>query len=320
MAYGFSGYIGLKRESNWGSGSAATSFVEAFNEDLHVEIERFPYKNIIGTMAEGDEIAGVRRVSGSLAFAVHPQNIGPFLMSAFNTSSITAVASGTLWTHTFGSPTNSNSEFSSTAPSVPYTLEVFRDVTSATLYTGCLVSALSINFAPNQDVRATVSLVGRGTLATPKQTPTFPSSSAKPFTFDTVSLSVGGSANTKIENLNISIENQYEGIPALNMSTDISKVRRTGPQMVNITGTMDFNSMAEYDEFIAQTETNMKVSVTKAASFQMTIDIPRMVYTAYPLGMPGKERLTVDFTAKGYYHATSATAITVAVTTINSYY
>lgn len=320
MAYGFSGYIGIAREAAWGSAVNATTFVEALNENVNVSLDRFPYKNIIGSMAEPDDQAGVRRVGGQMAFAANPGNIGFFLMSLFNNDIVTIPASGTLWTHTFKSPTNSNSEFSTTSPSVPYTVEVFRDVTTATQYAGCLVSALAFNFAPNQDVRVSATLIGRSTRYAAAQTPTFPGSPAKPFVFDTVSLSLAGVANTKVEALNISIENQYQGIPALDMSTNISKIRRTGPQMVNVTGTVDFSSHAEYDEFLSQSETNMKVSVTRASSFQLAFDVPRLVYTAFPLGIPGKERLMVSFTAKGFYHASSATGIAVALTTVQSYF
>jgi hypothetical protein len=183
-----------------------------------------------------------------------------------------------------------------------------------------MVSALTLNYAPNQEVRATAQIVGRSTRYAAAQSPTYPGSPGKPFTFDTASVQLGGSATTAIEALNISIENQYDGIPALDLSVYISKVRRTGPQLVNVTGTMDFTTHAEYDNFLSQSDTNLKVSVTKANSFKMTIDIPRLLYTAYPLGIPGRERLTVDFTAKGYYHAASATAIEVGLTTISSYY
>ena len=320
MAYGFSGYIGLGKEATWGSAQNASTFVEALNENIHVELDRFPYKNIIGTMAEADDIGGVQRVSGQMSFAAHPGNIGFFLFSTFGQATMTVVLSGFLFNHVYKSPTNSNSEFSTTAPSVPYTLEIFRDVTTATQYAGCLVSALTLNFAPNQDVRATASFIGRSTRYAAAQTPTFPGSSAKPFTFDTASVQLGGSATTKIEALTISIENQYEGIPALDMSTVISKIRRTGPQLVNVTGTLDFTTHAEYDDFLQQSETNLKVSVTKASSFAMTIEIPRLVYTAFPLGIPGKERIMVDFTAKGYYLASSATAIHVSLTTTRSFH
>lgn len=320
MGYGFSGYIGVKRESTWGSAQAADVFVEALSENISESIERFDFKNIVATMAEPDDQAGIHRVGGDVSFAGNPEALGPFLQSAFNISSITEVASGFLYQHVFHQPTTSNSAFSDNSPSVPYTFEIFRDVGTAVHYAGCLVSALTMNFAPNQDVRCSASVVGRSSAAAAKQTPTFPGSPNKPFTFDTASVQLAGSATTRIENLTISIQNQYEAIPALDMSLYASKMRRTGSQMINVSGTMDFSDHAEYDDFINQTERQMIVSVTKASSFAMVVDIPRLVYTAFPLGMPGKERLMVDFEGKGFYHSGSGTGIEVKLITQNSYF
>jgi len=322
MGYGFAGFIGIARETNWGSGISVASggYIEALNENLALSIDRFDYKNIIGTLAAPDDMAGVNRVAGDIAFAAHPVTLGYFLLSAFNQDTVTTVASGFLWTHSFKQPTDSGSAFSTTAPSVPYSIEVFRDVGTSVQYAGCLISALALNFAPNQAVQATASLIGRSQSIIAKTTPTFPNSPSKPFASDTVSLQLGGSATIKIEALNISIENQYEGIPALNNSTYIAMIRRTGHQMVNVTGTLDFTNHSEFDFFINQTETTLKVSATVAQSYQLTIDIPRFVYTAFPLGIRGKERVMVDFTGKGFYHSGSGTGIEIKLTTTRSFY
>ena len=320
MSYGFAGYIGLGREATWGSAQAANVFIEALNENVSVTIDRFDFKNIIATLAEPDDQAGVHRIGGSLAFAAHPEVIGPFLQSTFNLSTITEVLSGSLYTHDYTQPTDSGSAFSDESPSVPYTFEIFRDVSTCVAYAGGLVSALSFNFAPNQDVRCNATIVGRSAAPAAKQTPTFPGSPAKPFTFDTVSLQLGAGATTDIENLTVSIENQYEGIPVLNNSQYVGKVRRTGHQMVNISGTIDFVNMNEYDNFIAQTEQQMVVHATKANSFALTLDVPRMVFTGFPLGIPGKDRITVDFDAKGFYHSGSGTGIGITLTTQSSYF
>lgn len=317
MSQGFMGYIGLAKESNWGSGQAATDFVEALNENIQTTIDRFPYKNIIGTLAEPDDQAGVRRRGGSITFAAHPVSVGHFLKATLETKSLTVVASGSLWTNTF---LTTKSDFAVDCPVTPYTMTVFRDVTTAVRYTGCVATALSFNMSPNQDVRCSVNLVGRGESYTTKVTPTFPGSSSKPFTFDTVSLQLGGSATTKIEALNISIENAFEGIPILNNSTDIGRIRRSGHQVINVSGTLDFSDMTEYNQFINQTEQQFIASVSRPSSFSMVFDIPRMVFTAMPLSIPGRERITVDFTAKGFYHTGSATAIQIDLTTISSLY
>lgn len=319
MGYGFAGYFGLNRESTWGSGAAATDFIEILNENISLSKDRFDYKNVINTMAEPDDVAGMNRISGDVAFAANPRNLGYMLMSLFNQSTVTSLNTS-FWKHIYTQPTDSGSAFSTTAPSVPYTLEIFRDVGTATQYTGGLVTGLSFNFAQNQDVRCTASFLCRGSSEVAKQTATFPNSPTKPFKFDQVSLQLGGAANTDIETLTVKIDNQYEGIGSLNLSEDIAKVRRTGFQTITIDGTVDFSDVVEYKNFIDQTEQQMIVSALIPSSFQLILNVPKMVYTAYPVGISGRGRNLVSFTAKGFYHAGSGTGIAATLTTINSYF
>jgi len=314
---GFQGYIGISKESNWGSGQAATDFLEALNESIQTNIDRFSYKNIIGTLAEPDDQAGVYRRGGNMTLAAHPVSVGHLLKGALETKSVSIVASGSLYKNTF---LTTKSDFAADCPVTPYSVTVFRDVTTAVRYTGCVVTALTFNMVPNQDVRASVTFLGRGEEYTTKVTPTFPGSSSKPFTFDTVSLSLGGSATTKVEALTIAIQNAFEGIPILNNSVDIGRIRRSGHQMVNINGTLDFSDMIEYQQFLSQTEQRFTVSATKASSFSLIFDIPRMVFTSMPLSIPGRERITVDFNAKAFYHSGSGTAIQIDLTTTKSDY
>lgn len=318
MGYGFAGHIGIAKESSWGSGVAATDYVEALSEDLSLSMERFSHKSIIGTLAEPDDTAGLRRVEGTLAFTAHPVSIGYFLKGALQTKSVSTVGSS-LWLNEFFT-TATGGDFSVDVPLQPYTFEIFRDVTSSHRYTGCVVNALSMTFEPNNAVMCEATIIGRGTSVIAKTTPVFPGSSSKPFTFDTVSLGIAGAGTVLVETLTVEINNNLEGIGALNQSTDVAKVRRSDHQMVNLSGTMDFTTVAEYLNFVNQTEQRFTISVTKANSFQMVIDLPRVVYTAFPLGIPGKERVTVEFEGKAYYHTGSGTAIKVSLTTTQSLY
>lgn len=319
MAYGFAGHIGISKETTWGSGTTATDYIEALSESMTLTFDRFVTKNIIGTLAEPDDVAGVQRIEGELEIHGHPVSIGYLLKGALQTKSVTVVASGFLWTNTFLS-TKQGDDFSNETPLQPYSLEIFRDVTSSVRYTGVVVNELEIGFAPNQDVRFRAGLLARGQEIIAATTPTFPNSPAKPFTFDTVSISIAGTGTTLIEALSVTIQNNLEGIPKLNQSTAIAAIRRTDHQMIAISGTLDFTSLDEYLNFVNQTEQRFTISCTKADSFQMVIDIPRVVYTAFPLGIPGKERLTVDFEGKGYYHSGSGTAIQIDLTTTKSDY
>lgn len=317
MGYGFLGHIGLAKETNWGSGTAATDYVEALSEDLTLSIERFTHKNIFSSSGEPDDTPGLRRIAGTIVIPAHPVSLGHFLKGVLHSKDVSST--GGMFRNDFVT-TSGGSDFSAEVPLQPFSFEIFRDVTSSVQYTGCVIDQLTISIRNGAAVTATANIIGRGSRTIAKTAPTFPSSPSKPFAFDTVSLSLGGAGTALIESMDVSIANNLEAMGALNLSTDVAKVRRNDFQMVNVTGTLDFNSMTEYQKFVDQTEQRMTVSMTKAASFAMVIDVPRLVYTAFPLGIPGKERIVVDFTGKGFVHPGSGNAIKVSLTTTKSDY
>lgn len=319
MGYGFAGYFGFKRESTWGTGAAATSFIEILNEDIKTEIERFDYKNVINTLAPPDDMTGVNRHGGSVACAAHPANCGMFFESLMNGGTRTVVDSGTLWKHVYKQPTVPASRFSNVSPTIPYTFEIFRDVGSANRYSGCVVDALNLNWGINQDLRINADIIAKSTSIVVEQSATYPSTPEKPFKFTQTSISIGGTATADIENLDIKISNQFEGIPVLNGSSDIGKIRRSGFQRIEINGTLDFDSLAEYNRFIAQSETNLSIA-TVQSSYSLIVTIPRFVYSAFPIGISGRDRNTVSFNALGFFHVGSNTGIELSLTTPASYF
>lgn len=317
-AQGHMGFMGLAKEATWGTAVAATDYAELMSENLTGTFDRFEYKNVIANFAEPDDAAGVHRIAGSTVLAAQPVALGHFLKAAMNTVSGSVVLSGFLWTVKFIS---TKSEFvAGQVPTQPYTLEVHRDVTSSHQYKGCLLDKLELALAPNQDLRVNASWIGQDEGLIAKTTPTFPASSAAPFTFDTASVSLAGAGTARIEALNISVDNQLEGHPALNNSATIIRVTRRGPQMVRVSGTLDFTDVTEQLDFLNQTERALKLSLTKSQSFQFTVDIPKFVYTAYPLGIPGRGRLTVGFQGRARYSTTSALAVDFSLTTTKSNY
>ena len=317
MAYGIRGHLGIAKETSWGTPVAATDYIKLLNEGLATGFDRYDITNIHGSVAEPDDMQGVTRVEGDIEFAGHPVSVGYMLKSAFVQSSVQSIGAN-LWKTTFATPSADFADGS--CAGTPYTLEIYRDVTSSMRYYGCAVNRLVMGFAPNQDVRFTAGFIAKGGSLIAKTTPTYPSSPAKPFSFESVSLSIAGAGTTRIEALTVTIENQLEGIPALNLTQDIAKILRRGPQMITVGGTMDFPDVTQYLDFVNQTEVALAVSAFRANSFQLTVEIPRMVYTAFPVSLRGRERITVDFTGKGYYHTGSGNAIKVALTTVKSDY
>lgn len=317
FAQGTRGFIGMAKETTWGSGVAATDYMEAMSENLSTSIERFPTRNIFGGYYEPDDSPGMSRSAGGIVTFGHPVSVGHMLKAIFNNCSQSVVLSGSLFRNNFIS---TKSEFAYGVPRQPYTLEINRDVTSSHRYVGAVANRMTLTLAPNQDLRASVEWIAKGRSLIAATTPTFPGSSIEPFTFDTASVQIGGAATSRVEALTVTIDNQLEGVPALNNSNEIARIHATGPQMLRISGTMDFADVTEEQDFINQTERTLKVSVTKAASFQMTLDVPRFQYTAYPMGTPGRGRTTVAFEGQARYSQTSGCAALIQLTTIKSNY
>ncbi len=314
MTYGFAGYIGIAREATYGSPIAPTDFIEAMSEDFSMVVERFETRNIINGFYEPDDKDGVQRHEGTLVFAGFPHAIGWLMYGAFGQTSVTAVGSG--FTTIFNVL---QSDVSSTNPLPALAFDIFRDVTTAQRYGGGQVTGLSFSIAPNQDLRVSASILAKNITQVATVAVTYPTSPVDPFTFDQASLSIGGVANALVETFNIEISNNLEGIPALDNTATISRVRRSGPPTVRVSGTVDFLNIDEFEKFRVQTEQAFFLNFFMAESFSLLFHMPRVVYTSFPLGMPGRERLSVSFEGKARYDTTSGYALSANMTSINSY-
>ena len=317
MAYGTLGHLGLAKEVTWGTAVAATDYFEAMSEGLTSVQDRFDTRNIVAGLHDPDDEAGIKRLQGDIVFAAHPVPLGHFLNGVFGNNSGSVVLSGLLWTNKFNVRTD---DINSLHPLPAYTLEVFRDLGSAQQFDGAQIGALTMAIQPNQDLRCTASIIAKATRNIAKTTPTFPGSPTGFFQFDTCSVAINGVGVSIVEALSVSIDNQIEGIPALNASTFIARIKRTGPPLVRVTGTIAVEDITDYQKMLDQTEFPFVVHLTKANSFALTIDIPRLIYTGFPLGMAGRERQTVAFNASGRFHTGSNQAIEVTLTTTKSDY
>lgn len=323
MGIGAQGFIGLGREVGWGSKVAITDYVEALSENIGMSINFFTVKNIIGTITEADQVAGMRDTKGALTIPGHPDQMAAFLKGAFQTCSTTVILSGYLHQLEFFSTTKA-SEFSSLCPLQSYTLEINRNVSdtasASQLIAGAAISKITFSMNQGQALQVAMDIIGRTTANGSASTaaPTYPNSPLFPFTWNQVSLSVAGAANVAIESFNVTIDSKLQGFGAFDNTNYYAKLRRTQSQTVDITGVMDFADLTEYNKFVMQSEQAISINMFAASSFQLLLELPRVVYTAFPLGMPNAGRLTVNFTGKGRYHQGSGTAYRVMLTTTKS--
>jgi hypothetical protein len=317
MAQGAAGAIGLARETTWGTPVAVASgnFVYGLSENVTLQIDRFDIKNIVGVRSEPDDVAGMRRIEGEMVLPGYPHALGHIFKGLTNSGSLTVVLSGFLHQYDYLSPT---ADASTLSPFPSYTMEIFRDVTSSNRYAGAVWTRGVFNIQPNQELRATVGVLAKTTSIIAKSAATYPGSPAEPFTYDTVSLSVGGVAAPNVEAFTFTIENNLEAVGALTGTNEPSFMRVRGFQGVSVSGTYSFDDLDDYNDFVNQTERAFVLTMTKANSFYLKFDLPRVVYTAYPLGIRGRDRLTVDFEGKVRYHTGSGTAYGIRLTSTQS--
>lgn len=312
MSYGMAGYMGLSKETTWGSAVAAGSFMELLSENVAATLDRFDTRNVFNGVAEPDDTTGLVRIEGDIVSAGNPESLGLLLHAALGdpvTTSVTAQYK----THVFQCAA---ADVSSVCVRPPYTVELFRDVTSAQQYDGMQASMLTLACQPNQDLRATVHWIGKATRNKSRVAAAsvlFPTTPGQPFTFDTCSVSIAGAGVDLVEGFNLEINNNLEAVPALNASTAIARVQRVNPVQVNFNGTVAFTDIAQYLAFLNQTEQALTLHFNKPGSFSLLISMPRFIYTAFPLGMSGRGRQVVSFEGKARVPTGSASAIAITL-------
>jgi len=317
MTYGFAGYLGVAKEVTWGTPVAATAFFEALSENIVTNMDRFDVKNIVGgAMYEADDEGGLLRYQGEIVAAAHPQILGHFLRAALGIQSLTIVGSSYFKYDYIPTPTDIGSYHALPA----YSVEIYRDVTTAEWYGGAQIQRLVLATAPNQDLRMTTTFIAKTrTTAARQAVITFPTSPIGVFKFDTSSISLGGVAVDRFESFSLTFDNQLEGIPTLNNTREIARIHRNGPQLVRLNATVGFYDMSDLNTFINQTEQRVTFNITKPNSFALLIDIPRAIFSSFPVRLAGRNRVTVDFEMIGRFSQSSSYAVRMTLTTVNTF-
>ena len=312
---GMLGYIGFARESSGGVPLAPSSgnYFQAISESLTENYNFFEPVNIFGSIAEPDDQRGTIGVEGEIVAPFHPVWGAHFLGMALGRATSVTSINANLQTHIFRPP--ATSQWDSRFALQPYTIEIGRDAGSAQQYTGCLARTISFETAPNQELRATLGIIGIGGTNKAATTPTYPGSPVEMFAFDQASLSLNGVANANIESFSFTIDNNLEPVYTLRDNAYAWKIRRNNSVMANFSLSMEFDSITELQRFRDQTEFPLRIAFTRAASFMVVFNIPRAVYRAFPLGTSGRGRNVIQVDGKARYHAGSATSFQIELTT-----
>lgn len=318
MAYAHLGHIGISAQQSFGTATNSFEYFPIINESLTTGIEQLVEEGMRARFEEGPTHEGLLTVAGDIVFEPHPIIIGHFLRGFTGQASSTLVDSVTTWEFL---PKQSDFDDKVIAP--PYTLEVFRDIGSAWQFTDSIVNALTFEITAGAIVKCTASMLCRISSLAPKSTPSFPE--GDPWTWDAVSLSIGGTANSDVEAMTITYENNTEGVSFLDNTKLHGKYKRTGFRNFSLSGTFDLANQDEYNAFRSQSERNFIVTVTGASlttsqSNVLKFDMPKVRYTAYPVNMGGPGRITVSAEGTCKYDTTSLYALNTTMTNTREAY
>ena len=311
MAEGLFGFLGISAQQSFGTATTSNAFIPFNSEALTTEVELLMESGIRNRLGEPPSHEGLETINGDITIEPDFVNIGHFIRGVFGSAvtSTTGAGSGTQYTHTFTPLVSSDFDEKSAIP--PYTVTVHRDVTSAFRFTDSVFNTLALTLTAGQLTEMTVGVLARSTSIVSMGAASY-ISSAFISTWDVASISIAGAANTIMENVTINFENQVEGVPFLDGTKTIGKFKRTGWQMVRVSGTMDFENLSEYDAFKSQSERALFITLddTNVDSLNnLTIDIPKIRYESLTIGIGGPERISVDFNARAIYDETSNYAI-----------
>lgn len=308
MGYGMDSHLAIGFQTSGGTSSVASlEYLPILNESLTLGIGLIESETLKGRFDEGDFYHGAHTVGGDISLEFHPILMGKLLKAVCNHSSGTLV--GSVWTHKF-SPSQVDWDAKYALP--PMTGVVYRGTGSAMLYSDLVVSDLSFEIAQGELLKATASVVGGGFSQVAAGTATYVQGSS--FTWDQISLSLGGAGVTDIMNLTVKISQAIEPKSTINGSRYATYFKRGGMRSVEVNGTILFNDQAEYQKFVNFTSQRFTLyatgqTLTTSQSAGFGIDIPKMIYTEYAPTANGVGQIEVSFTGKGKYHVDSATMI-----------
>lgn len=305
MGYGFRGFIGIAPETTWGTPVSPAKYLETLSENVTVNYDRFTYRNIDNKISMQSDAAGIMRVDGNISLAAFPDSVLYALRGSYNTVSTSVVLSGFLFEHNLYINTT---DFSTNAAAKPYTLQIFRDTSQMFIYSGATFSKVEFNYTPNQDVRMSLDVIGKAGTLGAYSSPTFTTSPSKPFDFSTTEIKIDTVASTILNNINVSIDNNLNAVTTINNSNKIERIKRQGPQMIRVTGTMEFDDKAQYTKFINETETRVEITSTLASSYKLYANFPKLIFTSFPTQTQGRDRLLIDFEAKARYSSSDGYA------------
>jgi hypothetical protein len=320
MPFGAVTHVGLGKEVTWGTPEAAADYLQFVSEGLNEEIEQIISAAQRGIVDESPSFEGMHSIAGDLSFEVYPNILGHILRAALGapvTTQPDAVNNPTVYQHVF---TPAQDNFAPICALPPYTFEVHRDLENAFQYAGAVINDLSLSFGGDQKImQGSAAVIAKALALIAKTTPSF--ETTDPFLWHQSTVTINAAVNADIQTLDFGVNNSLEGRGTLNGTKDISRIKRNGKRVFPVNFTFDLTSLDEYNRFRSQSEVATKIDLVGALisgtyNHKLTIDIPKLRYTTFPINVGGAEQITAQANGVAKYDA--ASAHTMKITLVNT--
>jgi hypothetical protein len=313
MAYGMAGHLALSFQSSFGTSNTNSQyFIPMISESVAETIAQLVEGNLYARFNEAPYHEGIHEVRGEIRTEAHPIYVGALLKAALGR--VTTTPQNSAFLHEF-LPVGSDWDDSVAVP--PLTFEINRDVGSAFVYYDVAATALSFEIAQGQLLAAGLAIAGGRSARKAKATPAF--RAGNPWTWAVASASYDGLGVSDVVKLALTFDNQLHPVFTLGGDRSASRIRRSGPQTVEVEGSMLFVSQTQYQEFLNQSEKRLLVTfrgdtVSTSYAAQLTLDVPRLRFSEFAPQIGGPGQIEVGFKGRGMVDPASGYALRATLT------
>ena len=255
QAFGYDSYIGFIEETAWGEPLARTKFAENDEDSLAAIRERADATKFRGR-SKNLIVPGKSGAAGTIGLELHYEGHEVLLQELMGVDADTTVADG---------PNSVNQHVFklSDLPRKGLSLEVYRGASKSVLYNGVRINAGT--FTIEQDAIAHLSLdcIAKQEDNTITATaPTFPS--YNPILWSHVS-AIWGVTAKEIQRFECTVTQNLDGDRRKLGSREVLAMEPSDRREVTGQIEMFFESLLEYDDFLAETERILKITAEGAA-------------------------------------------------------
>lgn len=294
------GVVGLGKESTFGTGVAASKFFPFTSEGFRDGPEAVQEAQIRGILDQAPKYKGMQIVSGQLAGAAYPSEVGDILRAALGAPVTTGAGP---YNHVFTPP---QSAFSSDAALPPYSVVVDRGA-QVRRYTGCVCSGVTFNFSQGGLLTFDSSWIGQDSATIAAPTPTLPTDD--PFQVK-AAVTRDGSSWAYLQDFSISIQTAIEALRLINNTDLIARIAFSGVRTIGLSGTADFATTDLYDDFKGFGTKEWTFAFTVGTK-TLTFTVPTTLISDAGAQIGGEGRVTLSFTGDAMYDTSTSKALEV---------